>query len=242
MTTPTCFVGIFVCSIPQYIVNYNLQKVYSGRVLTGNLILSQFSWGIMAERYATYVGEASEYGMPGMWFTNSIGRAILDRAQVTEFTSFTQLIQLMLRNPLDFIGIYVRHFLNMFYPIYPEQYIENIHRDKSLLLVLFYTILFIAVFYFIKSFKLKDTKWVWFALIVLPCVCILPGAVEIRFFIALHFLIYIYAVAGVSELIKKFKIHKVQYIVTYLTGFLLYIAYVGLLLGTTKEGIATIHF
>lgn len=241
ITLPICFAGMFVCSVPQYILNYHLSKTISWRVPTEGLMLQQLQWGITAGRYATYVGDTAQYGAAGMFFKDNIGQTILDKVQLTELTSYGQLIKLIIRYPLDFIGIYMRHLLNMLYPIYPEQYIQDITKDKSVLLVLFYTLLFIAIFYFLRTFKVKDSKWVWFVLLLFPCVCIIPGAVEIRFFIALHFLIYMYAVLGLKDFVIQFKKNIIKYSIVYVIGFLLYIAYAGMLLSTTPNGIATIN-
>lgn len=247
VTLPACFAGMLICSIPQFIVNHNLLGIWSWKVITSglvqaeNLMLYQLQCGITFERYATFVGEPSQYGSPGMIFVNRVGERILEQSQITEITSYAQLIKLFIGYPLDFIGIYVRHFLNILYPIYPNQYIYDISSDKSLLLITFYTILFIAVVHFITSFKLKSSRWVWFILILVPCVCILPGAVEIRFFIALYFLICMYAVLGLKDVVMKVKEQKVKYLLTYLIGFFLYVAYIGMLLGTTGHGITTIN-
>lgn len=75
----------------------------------------------------------------------------------------------------------------------------------------------------------------------MPCFCILPGAVEIRFFIALHFIIYMYAILGIREFIMQFRVNKVKYIAGYLAGFSLYIAYAGMLLATAEFGVALIN-
>lgn len=152
-----------------------------------------------------------------------------------------QMAKLIFRYPLDFIGIYVRHFLNILYPIYPNQYIYDIEKDKSFFLILFYTILFLGATNFINSFQLKNSKWIWFVLILVPCVCILPGAVEIRFFIAFYFLICMYAVLEIREFAARFKDNKIKYVIIYFVGFLLYVAYAGILLSTTENGVATIN-
>lgn len=236
-----CVLGMFSCSIPQIISNHHLYGSYSWKVPAEGLMLSQISWGISWERYATYMGDLSEYGSRSMYFVDHIGQSILESAQITEFTSYGQFVKLVLSYPLDFLGVYIRHFLNMLYPIYPNQYIFDVTKDKTLLLLIFYSLLFLAVSNFISSFELKSSKWVWFCLILVPCICILPGAVEIRFFVALHFLIYMYAVLGSGNFIVRFRQNKVRYIITYLVGFGLYIAYAGAMLGTTMQGTATIH-
>lgn len=241
VTIPECLIGMLVSAMPQIILNHKLFGEYSWKVPTEGLMLFQLYTGIGTGRYATFVGDSVQYGAAGMYFVDNIGQAILQKEQIAEFTSYGQLIKLIIHYPLDFLGIYARHLLNMLYPIYPNQYIQDITRDKTLLLVLFYTILFVSVFYIVNCIKMKSSKWVWLFLIMLPCVCILPGAVEIRFFIALHLMIYICAVFGIKPFIHQFKAHKVQFIACYLTGFVLYIAYAGTLLAATTEGIAIIN-
>lgn len=239
---PVCLAGMLICAIPQIVLNYHLSRIYSWWVPTEGLMLFQLHCGVYTQRYATYVGDLSQYGMAGrMFFVDKIGEAILQREQITEFTSYSQVFKLVLKYPLDFAGIYIRHLLNMLYPIYPAQYIQDIRRDKSLFLALFYTVLYIASSNFIHSFRLKSSRWIWLGLLLLPCICILPGAVEIRFFIALHFVIYFYAFIGIKMWIGRFRENKVRYSLLYLTGFMLYIGYAGMLLSTTAYGTATIH-
>lgn len=241
ITVLCCWGGMAVCALPQMILNHKLFGVYVWKVPTGDLMLFQLHCGISTGRYATYVGDMALYAARGMYFEDGSGQAILDGVQLTEFNSYGEFFSLILRHPLDFAGIYMRHLLNILYPFYPNQYIKDITRDKSLLLLVFYTILFIAVFSFVHSAKLKSKKWIWLFLILVPCFCILPGAVEIRFFIALHFIIYMYATLGIKEFITQFRMNKMKYMAGYLVGFLLYIAYAGMLLATAEFGVALIN-
>lgn len=244
ITLVACLSGIIVGAVPQMIVNHNLSGTFSWKVPTEGLMLQQLKWGIWMERYATYIGDLSEYNGAAMYFADNTGLAILNNANMdlwTSFASYKEVLLLFLSQPMDFIGIYVRHLLNMLYPIYPEQYILSITKDKSILLILFYTILFIAISNFISFFKLKSSKWKWILLILLPCICILPGAVEIRFFIALHFLIYMYAVLGVKQFFLRLKKCKAKYISIYIVGLLVYIAYAGAMLSATIGGTAMIN-
>ncbi len=241
ITMPVCLLGIFVCSIPQILLNNHLHKNYSMAVPTEGLMLYQLQWGISSGRYATYIGDKTIYTEAGMFFVDKIGQTILEKENIVELASYGDFFKLVFKYPLDFIGIYTRHFLNMLYPFYPNQYIQSIENDKTLLLLIFYTILFIAVFYFIFLIKTKSSRWIWMILTLLPSVCILPGAVEIRFFIALHLIIYIYAVMGIKEFITCFKANWIKYLSMYVIGFILYISYAGALLATTKAGIAIIN-
>lgn len=236
-----CFLGMFTCALPQMMLNHRLHGNYSWKVPTYDLFFAQLQAGIGCSRYDTYIGDMAQYGSSVIEFDDKIGEAVLSRCSTGNLTPFQMILSLVFRYPLDMAGIYIRHLLNMLYPIYPNMYVEDITKDKSVLLILFYTVLFIAICNFISFFKLKSERWVWFALIIVPFICILPGQVEIRFSIALHFLIYMYAILGFRDFIGRLKQSKGKYIVAYLAGFALYIAYAGIMLSITKDGIATIN-
>ena len=55
ITVPVSLGGIFVCSIPQIILNHHLHNNYSMAVPTEGLMLSQLQWGIYSGRYAQSV-------------------------------------------------------------------------------------------------------------------------------------------------------------------------------------------
>lgn len=245
ITLTACLGGLGVCAVPQMLVNYNLQGIYSWKVPTEGLMLEQLKWGVWMERYATYIGDLSEFEGPAMHFVDNIGMNIINSMEKadlwTGFSSYKEFIGLIFSHPLDFAGIYMRHLLNMLYPVYPDLYIQDIVKDKSILLILFYTILFIAISNFINSFRIKGGKWVWLCFILLSCICILPGAVEIRFFISMHFIIYMYAVLGIKDFWVRSIKCKVKFVVTYVLGILIYIAYAGAMLSTTMGGIAIIN-
>ena len=50
-----------------------------------------------------------------------------------------------------------------------------------------------------------------------------------------------YAVLGIKEFWIRFKKNKMKYLCFYMTGFLLYAAYAGMLLAATVDGTATIN-
>ena len=81
----------------------------------------------------------------------------------------------------------------------------------------------------------------WMVILLFPCLCILPGAVEIRFFIALHFVIYMLGVVGIKDFISEVKRHKAIYSALYFGGFILYISWCGYLLSSINEGITIIN-
>ncbi len=50
-----------------------------------------------------------------------------------------------------------------------------------------------------------------------------------------------YATLGIKEFITQFRMNKMKYMAGYLVGFLLYIAYAGMLLATAEFGVALIN-
>ena len=118
ITVLCCWGGMAVCALPQMILNHKLFGVYVWKVPTGDLMLFQLHCGISTGRYATYVGDMALYAARGMYFEDGSGQAILDGLQLAEFTSYGEFFSLVLRHPLDFAGIYMRHLLNMLYPFY----------------------------------------------------------------------------------------------------------------------------
>ena len=191
ITSVSTFAGILFCAVPQIRQNYKLQNVFSLKVPTEGLMLWQLGTGVSTARYATYVGDKSAYKYAGMYFIDRIGKEILAREGIIEFTSYEEFIRVVLKYPLDFLGIYGRHFVNMLYPVFPNQYIKDIQNEKGIYLVLFYTVFFISCFYLLKMIGERKLRLGWLGILIFPCLCILPGAVEIRFFIALHFVIYL---------------------------------------------------
>jgi len=241
-------VGFYVTSLPQIKMNKGLLGTSSMFVPTDGLMLQQIGWGINNMSYGTYVGDPSVYASAGMSYIDHIGEHILILEGIPTYTpgistfeSYGQFISIAFKHPLDFVGIYTRHLLNMLYPIYPNQYIKDIEKDKSFLIILGFSVMVLAYFG-VKKYIGNINKWYWIAMIILPCIFILPGAVEIRFFIPLYLIFCIFAPLGAKEFVTEFKKKKIQYIIGLLVLFCLYIAYGGMMLGSTKDGIALMNY
>lgn len=216
--------GIFICSIPQIIINYNLGGNISILLPTDSLMLQQLKWGMYYQRYETYVGNA--YITSGLIFEDTVGLEIL--RIVGDITSIKEYILLFLRYPLDFMGLYARHVLNMFLPIYPEQYIFNLEKNRSGLLLLNYSVLFIFVTWCVTTIQKNKMKLASgnlftvcvIAILLLPSVAIMPGALEQRFSIMIYVLIFgcLCYVVNYKALLSMVKEKWIKFLFLYVIG------------------------
>lgn len=230
-----CFViGLFFAAVPQIIINNNLMNSFSIMVPTENLMAKQLFWGYSYQRYETFVG--TDYSSACMVFVDKTGLEIIAREGL-EQTTFTmsKFFKLFFKYPFEYIGIYTRHFINMWLPVFPEQYVGSINTSRYLWVIVNYLLLFVG-FIQIKVILLKTklenaktrvfTKESFVNLLVisisiLPCLFILPGAIEQRFFISIYLLIFGFIVfrLNIIEVIKEIKKHKMGYLIGFIAVF-----------------------
>ena len=231
------FVGMCVCALPQMILNNKLYGIFTWKVQTDNLMLLHLFLGIKYDRYGTYIGNPELYRSAAMYYNDYLGQNILAKENIIWISSYSQYLKLIFKYPLDMLGIYVRHFVNMLYPIFPNQYITSLNGLKSVYMLLFYTLFFVSCSTFEIKVKGHMWKWVTIILMLVPCISILPGEVEIRFFIAMHMLIYMYAILSVKKFVMKWKKSWKKCLLYYGTGLLVYIGWCGYMLSTLADGV-----
>ena len=201
-------IGVLICALPQIIVNYNATDQFSisppvqniGNS-TENLNLFQFRTGIMMSRYQTYVGDQSKGYQAGNVYYDQIGMDILEREGIEAFDSYSQLIGLYFKYPLDFIGIYTRNIVNFLDNRYGEIYIYDMDTPRTFKMFLNISILYIlALGLYTQASKMKIDKCRLAALtlICFPSICTIPGAVEMRFFAPMFVVIYGFVGFGIN--------------------------------------------
>lgn len=239
--------GVLVASIPQIIINFNVIHKFSMRVPIDSLLSNQLYWGMYVQRYDTNIG--TNYPNPGVLFLDPVGQAIIAKEGIKNFFSIFHWMKLVIKYPLDFVGMYTRHFFNALLPVFPETYISNIYLPQKVLLmllnylILYFSALSIYVEHRIKKEnvpskkinskdksyikQLKDTeiikynKILAFIIILIPCIAILPGAIEIRFFFAAYLIIYGYLAFAFPWKETKLYLqnHKFANIIVLVIGF-----------------------
>ena len=116
----------------------------------------------------------------------------------------------------------------MFLPIYPEQYIFNLEKNRSGLLLLNYSVLFIFVTWCVTTIQKNKMKLASgnlftvcvIAILLLPSVAIMPGALEQRFSIMIYVLIFgcLCYVVNYKALLSMVKEKWIKFLFLYVIG------------------------
>lgn len=223
--------GIFLCSIPQIIVNYHTLGKVSIMLPTNSLMIQQLEWGMYYQRYETYVGNI--HNSAKLIFQDKSGFKILEI--LGEIESIKDYILAAFRYPLDFIGIYARHIFNMLCPIYPEQFIIDLEKNRSVLIVLNYTILYVFIVWCTTGInqmmpnsakRIDIDGFMGILTLLLPSVFIMPGAVEQRFSITIYVLICSYIVYCIDfkVLVITLKEEWIKYTLIFGVGMFIVLA------------------
>ncbi|MBR6147715.1 MAG: hypothetical protein IKQ44_05055 [Lachnospiraceae bacterium] len=233
---PVMIAGLFTGMYPMIRMNRALLGITSWQIPTDGLMLVQIHAGIYTDRYATYIGDKERFSSAGVYFYDKLGQKILEYEGIETLETWGEYIKLVFKYPLDFIGIYTRHLISMLYPIFPNQYIKSVDKDKSFFLILTFTLLWVCGIYLIKIYRFDKKSIILLITILFPCLCILPGAVESRFFFGVYYLIAAYVTMGIKEVFLEVKTKKVPYIVSYAVLFCIYVALCGYMLSGTESG------
>lgn len=246
-------IGSLVVAIPQMKINNNYRDTYTPRVLTEQMSNYEFdlnSWqilqGMVYSRYETYVGETVEgQEAGGVRFIDKAGNQILYNEKFEkQYITIGEFISLFLKYPLDFIGIYVRSLVSYMTPIWTETYIRNLYVDKSFSFILNAIIWCISIGAIFAAESKKIISWLkingpLLFVTILPCILLIVGAVEVRFFIPVYFLLYGFVCYNVQykQIWHQFKQNPVKISIVYTTLLLLWIAVMGAVLSDSVVGV-----
>ncbi len=193
--------GASIASIPQVIANHKNHDSFSPLVITTSpynrsLFASQLLWGITMQRYETSIDETSPG--PAVFYMDKAGEQLfIDNKIGSGPFEVSTYFTLLLQNPVDFAGIYGRHIVSGLDLRDGEVYTVG-HPGKRTSLALFnYLVLFSGLLVMTLAIATQRVKAeqkfksaFWALLILLPVLAIIPGAIETRFFLALHLAIY----------------------------------------------------
>lgn len=222
--------GLLLVSLPQSFINQSRHGTWSPAVMPQktekSLFALQLMWGITIQRYETTIDSASP--SPARYFLDKAGEKLfiselLENGEVT----IAKYISLVARNPIDFLGICGRHLVNGLDLRDGEVYVKNSKYVNNKIAVFNFFVLALGLLSALvryDAWKLKgsvssagpaierasaDIIWPLCAFILLlPVFAILPGAVETRFFLGLHLLLYCTiafnaSAAEIASFIKK---------------------------------------
>ncbi|MCB2410646.1 hypothetical protein [Hymenobacter lucidus] len=193
-------VGGTLLSGPQLLMNGRHHGIWTPLVLsrdtrlpTANLYLTQLGWGVVIQKYETSLDPA--FPAPRMLYPDPAGQALLQRLGSRHFSGYGAYAATVLGEPLAFATLYGRHLFNGLDVQYPTPFVRAVPQRSNLLMGLHYSVWFGALAMLGAAFRHWRQSGAWrVALVVLalglPCLASLPIAVECRFLLPLHLLLY----------------------------------------------------
>ncbi|KJZ56965.1 hypothetical protein [Pseudomonas fluorescens] len=185
--------GALIVATPQMLINKRIHGTATPLVIAmvkgKPLMAQQLYWGVVVQRYETYAGKDSL--APSLYYRDPAGIALRN----LEGSSFSDpnlrgYLSMVLKHPVQFLGIYGRHFINGLDVRDGIVYAEKSSTNKSVVSFLCFTLLFFCIFiYWLR----KEKRWIeaaYLAPVLLPVLAILPGAVETRFFMPVYLVLF----------------------------------------------------
>lgn len=247
------FIGMVIIALPQARINHQYVGKYSPKVYTEQyndyshgLEMQQVYWGLTQPRYETYAGSSELYPSPSVYFDDPVGQEILRREHITiESFGFKDVARLILKYPLDMVGIYTKHLISMLTPLFGEVYIQNIYTDKGIIILVNMVVWILAGIYFLLGIKHKniDGNCVWLIPFVIPCLLQMFGACELRFFLGIHLIVYYYVLVCIdyAYLYSVIKGHLISVLACSAVVIILWISVISDILSYNREETLLIH-
>jgi len=246
-------IGAFIIAYPQMHVNKMYLGTYLPIVPTQNfygadLMKVQLALGLKADRFETFAGSDSVQVDQAMVFEDEAGVRISQLEGLTNLVGVKQIVGLTMKYPIDMVGIYSRHIINYLTPIWNHAYIKDLRINNALFIVpgilLWLVAGYCLLLYSRQQYKrwLIDEAWVQLPLIII-CLFMIPGFVEMRFFISGYFLMYgflCYRVNFRDVYLQSFKKHPIRITMVMLFIFLMWISIIGTTLATNIEDVLLI--
>jgi hypothetical protein len=156
---------------------------------TGSLYLEKINWGLEQQKYETTYG--TDYPDAAMLFRDEAGTQLLREAGVPYFSTYQAYAGALLRRPVRAAGIMARHLFNGLDIQYPTPYIKTVYQPSWGLAWLNYTVWFGAALVLARGHlrRWPLRHWLALAVLLLPCLVVLPLGMECRYLLPLHLLL-----------------------------------------------------
>jgi hypothetical protein len=192
------FLGLSLASLPQAFINLKNRDIFWPGVITdrysNSLFATHLLWGITIQRYETSL--VKSLPAPGLIYLDPAGARLFEKDTVSgKGFSIKAYLKAVFTKPGVFIGIYGRHFINGLDLRDGEVYTTGLSRDKWLRWVLNLLIVFAGFTVMAVNISFLDrnslgARLAFGAVLLLPVLLAIPGAIETRFFLPLHLAIY----------------------------------------------------
>ncbi|UOG76779.1 hypothetical protein MTX78_09290 [Hymenobacter tibetensis] len=157
---------------------------------TNNLYREKMKWGLLHQKLETTLDRS--YPDQMMIFRDVAGEQLIRDEQITWFASYADYFQLVLRHPFVFSKMYAQRLFNGLDVQYPTPYIRKIYVSSAGLAWLNYTVWFGAILVVLQTpfRRWPLRRWLVLAVLLVPCLPMLPMSMECRFLLPLHLLLY----------------------------------------------------
>lgn len=238
-------IGSGLIAVPQCSINYSYTGKFTPKVYTENysynsrdLVDTQVFWGLYGIKYDTYIGDEKLYESASVYYIDPVGEEIIQREKMTQQTfKKTDLIGLFVKYPLDMVGIYVRHLVALLIPSSTQMYITNIYNDKTVLALVFIILWIVAGMACLFSIKSINKNVLWIIAVLIPSLLQMLGFTELRFFIAVHMVTYVYVflVVDYKALCNELKDRWLSVVCTMIISFVLLTTVYGDILASNQK-------
>jgi hypothetical protein len=192
--------GMLLVSAPQIAINHHQRGGWSPLIPgAGDLTNARLSAGMYVQRTETYVGPRDEYPRSLVFYFDPVGSKVYDEERVDETLGTREYLGIVLRHPIAMAASYLLHTFNGFDVKYPTPYVRDL-RATSILLSLFqYTVLFAGAMWLLLPEgrqSLGRIRWLGIVVLVVPTLTAITSALEPRYFLPLHMLVYMLVCFG----------------------------------------------
>ena len=188
------FLGALVVALPQMAINKRIHGVATPLVLATvkgkSLMATQLYWGVTIQRYETYTG--GDTPAPSLYYRDPAGISLrtLDESLFTDDPTLGGYISLVAKHPVQFLGIYGRHFINGIDIRDGMVYIKKQSTNKNFVAFLCFSLFFFGALIFCTRKKPRWIEFAYLAPLLIAVLAIIPGAVETRFFMPLYLVLF----------------------------------------------------
>ena len=199
-------VGMLIIMMPQICINQKNFGTYSPMIQTQfesggtSLYLAQLKAGIRVQKYETSMDDSAEDIPMAMVFEDSTGASLLQGAG--KIYSYPRYVIFCISHFADMACIYLKHIFNGMDIVYPNAYIQKVYCNRFIVQFFNYTMIFVGVnglLFFIKK-KCWDGLTIGMTVTYcFPTLLVIPTAVEPRFFVGVHLVLYLFAALALAE-------------------------------------------
>lgn len=207
----TFLMGSLLGALPQMAINYKHHAIVSPLLVTdvrgASLFARQLTWGMVVDRYETYIDPDTGKATP-TFYANKRGAAVLEKnGGFVANQSSAKILAMMADHPITFAQIYLRHIASALDVRDGEVYTKQPSAEKNprslffLIIVTFGITQLGKAIFFTTSEQPVSARMLYTLTLLAPCMAIIPGAIETRFFLPLHCLAY--CAVAFQEISKK---------------------------------------